>query len=121
MGVAVRDSASGIRGVYYVKYGNRRWGGKISVKGKPVYLGLFMTKEGAAHAVEQARQKYGLSETRTRSVPAIVPPYKLAHEILAERDPGLAASIMDQAKAMAQAAKDLGVGVRELPDGWDLA
>ena len=121
MGVSVRESASGVRGVYYVKHGNRRWGGKVSVNGKPKYLGLFMTKEGAAKAVEDARRKYGLSETRTRSVPAIVPPYKLAFEILTERDPGLAESIMGQAKAMTEAAKILDCKPSELPEGWDLA
>jgi len=55
------DNISGITGVYYNKKANR-WVGQISIQGKHIHLGNFITKEEAIEARRKADKYYGFSE-----------------------------------------------------------
>lgn len=51
------NNTSGIAGVSWHK-GNRKWGAKIQVAGKQIYLGYYQTKEQAVEARRRAELEY---------------------------------------------------------------
>ena len=56
-----RNSTSGFRGVTFYKRQTRKpWGASLKVNGQPIYLGVYETREEAAHAYDRkAREVYG--------------------------------------------------------------
>lgn len=117
----VGRGVSGVRGVYKLRWGVKRWGAKVSVNGRPIYLGYFLTVEEASEAVEAARIKYGLNtERQTRTVSAPVVSNSLIVTVAMERDPAFMAEVIEEAKRRRDAAKLLGVKPEALPEGWDL-
>ena len=121
MSIKDGEGRSGVRGVYYVRYGKRRWGAKISVNGKPIYLGYFLTVEEAAEAVRLGRIKYGLNtERRIRTVQAPVVSNALVVKVATELDPEFMARVVGEAIRRREIAKQLGTTPEALPEGWDL-
>ena len=121
MSIKDGEGRSGVRGVYYVRYGKRRWGGKVSVNGKPIYLGLHETVEEAEEAVRLARIKYGLNtERRIRTVQAPIVANALVVKVATELDPEFMARVVGEAIRRREIAKQLGTTAEALPEGWDL-
>jgi len=121
MSIKDGQGASGVRGVYKLKWGVKRWGGKVSVNGKPIYLGYFLTVEEAAEAVRLARIKYGLNtERRIRTVPTPLVSHALVVKVATEMNPAFMAEVVGEAIRRREIAKQLGTTAEALPEGWDL-